>query len=85
MYTKANSKKSNKIIQAEVNQLWNDLKKSKNGPVDEEKYAFEINKFKSHINKREESQKVNSEFSEKKRSHQYSKKCNRKGCGGRCS
>ena len=58
MYTKANSKKSNKIIQAEVNQLWNDLKKSKNGPVDEEKYAFEINKLKSQIKKREDQFRV---------------------------
>ena len=66
LYAKAYPTKAKKTVQAEVNQLWHDLKKSKKGPVDDDKYTLEIDKLKSLVKKVEGSQKSIQSFLKRK-------------------
>ena len=66
LYAKAYPNKAKKTVQAEVNQLWHDLKKSKKGPVDDDKYTLEIDKLKSLVKKVEGSQKSIQSFLKRK-------------------
>ena len=45
LYAKVNHKKPKQTIQAEVNQLWDEIKVSKNGPVDDDRYSEEMAKL----------------------------------------
>ena len=66
MVYQSTPKQTKILVQAEVNELWSGLKKSKSGPIDQVKYDVEVNKLKSLVEKREGSQKSIHSFLKRK-------------------